>query len=114
MTELSVALRVLQLMDQREVVQVELQPRIPSLHQQKHLKEMPKRVQKGAWCVPAAIPEQKEQIGLPTPVPESSTFTVVVEAASAGPSLGANRGRELARPLVERDIGGAMASPRPG
>jgi hypothetical protein len=50
----------------------------------------------------------------PTPIPENSSFTVVVEAASAGPSLGANHGRELALPLVERDIGGAMASPRPG
>ena len=47
----------------------------------------------------------------PTPIPEKSTFTVVVEA---GPSLGAIRGRELAFPLVERDIGGATASSRPG
>ena len=50
-------------------------------------------------------------IGLPTPIPEKSTFTVVVEA---GPSFGAIRRRELAFPLVERDIGGATASSRPG
>ena len=53
-------------------------------------------------------------IGPPKPVPGQSTLTVIVEAAIAGPSLGANRGREPALPLVERDIGGDMASPRPG